>query len=213
MRAPLPGGRNGSLSRPAPEFVPLDAFLVSLGTVAIAEIGDKTQLLALILAVRFRAPVAVIAGIFVATIANHALAALVGSLLAEFLTEDVLAWVVGISFLAMGIWALVPDAPPSEEEARAPARYGPFLATTVAFFFVEMGDKTQIATAALAAHYQALVLVALGTTLGMMVANVPAVLLGEAAAKRVPLALVRTVTAAVFILLGLAALGSAYAWS
>ena len=183
MRAPLPGGRNGSLSRPALEFVPLEAFLVSLGTVAIAEIGDKTQLLALILAVRFRAPLAVIAGIFVATIANHALAAFVGTLIAEWLTDAVLAWTVGISFLAMGVWALVPDAPPSEDEVAAPARY------------------------------ETLALVALGTTLGMMVANVPVVLFGEAAAKRVPAAAMRFAAAALFIVLGLAALGSAYAYA
>lgn len=187
----------------------MEAFLVSLGTVAIAEIGDKTQLLALLLAARFRAPLAVIAGIFVATIANHALAAFVGTLIADWLTPLVLAWTVGISFLAMGIWALIPDAPPAEEETPAPARFGPFLATTIAFFFVEMGDKTQLATAALAAHYQSLVLVALGTTLGMMAANVPAVLLGEAVAKRVPLRLVRMVAAAIFILLGLVALAGA----
>ncbi len=191
----------------------MEAFLVSLGTVAIAEIGDKTQLLALILAVRFRAPVAVVAGIFVATVANHALAAFVGTLIAEWLTEQILAWVLGISFLAMGVWALIPDAPPSEDEMKAPGRFGPFLATTLAFFFVEMGDKTQIATAALAAHYQSLVVVALGTTLGMMVANVPAVYLGEAAAKRVPLRIVRAVTAAIFIVLGLAAVGGALAYS
>ncbi len=190
----------------------MEAFLVSLGTVAIAEIGDKTQLLALLLAARFRAPLAVIAGIFVATILNHALAAFVGTLIADWLTPLVLAWTVGISFLAMGVWALIPDAPPAAEEAEA-SRFGPFLATTVAFFLVEMGDKTQIATAALAAHYQSLVLVALGTTLGMMAANVPAVLLGEAAAKRVPLTLVRMVAAAIFILLGLAAFASVYAWS
>lgn len=213
MRAPLPGGRNESLvSRPAGVLV-LEAFLVSLGTVAIAEIGDKTQLLALILAVRFRAPAAVVAGIFVATVANHALAALVGTLVAEWLTDEILAWALGISFLAMGAWALIPDAPPSEDEMKAPARFGPFLATMVAFFFVEMGDKTQIATAALAAHYQSLVLVALGTTLGMMVANVPAVYLGEAAAKRVPLRLVRAVTAAIFIVLGLVAVGGALAYA
>jgi len=193
--------------------ISLEAFLVSLGTVAVAEIGDKTQLLALILAVRFRAPLAVVAGIFVATVANHALAALVGTLIAEWLTDLVLAWVLGLSFLAMGVWALIPDAPPSEDEMKAPTRFGPFPATTVAFFFVEMGDKTQIATAALAAHYQSLVLVALGTTLGMMVANVPAVYLGEAAAKRVPLRVVRAVTAAIFIVLGLAAIGGALAYS
>ena len=191
----------------------MEAFLVSLGAVAIAEIGDKTQLLALILAVRFRAPLAVIAGIFVATIANHALAAFVGTLIAEWLTDAVLAWTVGISFLAMGVWALVPDAPPSEDEVAAPARYGPFLATGLAFFLVEMGDKTQLATAALAAHYQSLLLVALGTTLGMMAANVPVVLLGEAAARCVPLRLVRFAAAALFIVLGLAALGSAYAYA
>ncbi|ABS62070.1 protein of unknown function UPF0016 [Parvibaculum lavamentivorans DS-1] len=191
----------------------MEAFLVSLGTVAIAEIGDKTQLLALILAVRFRAPAAVVAGIFVATVANHALAAFIGTLIAEWLTPEILAWVLGLSFLAMGVWALIPDAPPSEDEMKAPARFGPFLATTVAFFFVEMGDKTQIATAALAAHYQSVVLVALGTTLGMMAANVPAVYLGEAAAKRVPLRIVRAVTAAIFIVLGLAAVGGALAYS
>lgn len=209
MRAPLPGGRNGSLSRPALEFVPLEAFLVSLGAVAIAEIGDKTQLLALLLAARFRAPLAVIAGIFVATILNHALAAFVGTLIADWMTPQILAWLLAVSFLAMGTWALVPDAAPTEDAVAAPARYGPFLATAVAFFFVEMGDKTQIATAALAAHYQSLVLVALGTTLGMMAANIPVVLLGEAAARRIPLPVVRAATAIVFIVLGLVALAGA----
>jgi putative Ca2+/H+ antiporter (TMEM165/GDT1 family) len=189
----------------------LEAFLVSLGAVAIAEIGDKTQLLALILAARFRAPLAVIAGIFVATVANHALAAWAGTLVAAWLTPQLLAWVLGLSFLAMGLWALVPDEPPSEDETVS--RFGPFLATVVAFFLVEMGDKTQLATVALGARYETLTLVALGTTLGMLAANVPVVLFGEAAAKRVPAAAMRFAAAALFIVLGLAALGSAYAYA
>lgn len=191
----------------------MEAFLVSLGAVAIAEIGDKTQLLALILAVRFRAPVSVIAGIFVATAVNHALAAFAGTLVADWLTPQILAWVLGLSFLAMGLWALVPDAPPSGEAAKAPSRFGPFLATTLAFFLVEMGDKTQLATVALGARYEALVAVALGTTLGMMVANVPVVIFGEAAAKRVPAAAMRYAAAAIFIVLGLAGIASALTYS
>ena len=191
----------------------MEAFLVSLGAVAIAEIGDKTQLLALILAVRFRAPVSVIAGIFVATAVNHALAAFAGTLVADWLTPQILAWVLGLSFLAMGLWALVPDAPPSGEAAKAPSRFGPFLATALAFFLVEMGDKTQLATVALGARYEALVAVALGTTLGMMVANVPVVLFGEAAAKRVPAAAMRYAAAAIFIVLGVAGIASALTYS
>jgi len=189
----------------------LEAFLVSLGAVAIAEIGDKTQLLALLLALRFRAPLAVIAGIFAATVANHALAAWAGTLVAAWLTPQLLAWVLGLSFLAMGLWTLVPDEPPSGDEAVS--RFGPFLATAIAFFLVEMGDKTQLATVALGARYETLTLVALGTTLGMMVANVPVVLFGEAAAKRVPAAAMRYAAAALFIVFGLAALGSAYAYA
>ena len=189
----------------------MEAFLVSLGAVAIAEIGDKTQLLALLLALRFRAPLAVIAGIFAATVANHALAAWAGTLVAAWLTPQFLAWVLGLSFLAMGLWTLVPDEPPSGDEAVS--RFGPFLATAIAFFLVEMGDKTQLATVALGARYETLVLVALGTTFGMMAANVPVVLFGEAAAKRVPLRFVRFTAAALFIVLGFAALGSAYAYA
>ncbi|MBX3490216.1 MAG: TMEM165/GDT1 family protein [Parvibaculum sp.] len=189
----------------------MEAFLVSLGVVAIAEIGDKTQLLALLLAARFRAPVPVIAGIFVATVLNHAGAAFVGVLLADWLTGEILAWILAVSFLAMGVWALIPDAPPGDDEVKP--RFGPFAATAIAFFLVEMGDKTQIATAALAAHYQSLVLVAFGTTLGMMAANVPAVLLGDVAAKRVPLHIVRAATAAIFIVLGLVAAAGAYGYA
>jgi|TARA_R100000322_G_scaffold139691_1_gene95489 Ca2+/H+ antiporter, TMEM165/GDT1 family len=187
----------------------VEAFLVSLGAVAIAEIGDKTQLLALILAVRFRAPLAVLSGIFIATIVNHALAAFAGTLVAGWLTPQILAWVLGLSFLLMGVWALIPDGPPSEKETKAVSRFGPFLATAIAFFLVEMGDKTQIATVALGARYDALFLVAFGTTFGMMAANLPVVLFGEAAAKHVPLGVMRLATAALFIVLGLVALGSA----
>ncbi len=191
----------------------MEAFLVSLGAVAIAEIGDKTQLLALILAIRFRAPIAVIAGIFAATVANHALAAFAGTLVADWLTPQILAWVLGLSFVAMGLWALIPDAPPTGEETKAPSRYGPFLATAVAFFLVEMGDKTQLATVALGARYEALLPVALGTTFGMMLANVPVVLFGEAAATRVPVAAMRLAAAAIFIVLGLAGIVSALNYS
>ncbi|MEP2829772.1 TMEM165/GDT1 family protein [Parvibaculum sp.] len=191
----------------------MEAFLVSLGAVAIAEIGDKTQLLALILAVRFRAPWSVIAGIFVATIANHALAAFAGTLVASWLTPEILAWVLGLSFLLMGLWALIPDEPPSEEETKAASRFGPLVATAVAFFLVEMGDKTQIATVALGARYESVALVTLGTTLGMMAANVPVVLFGEAAAKRVPLGVMRLATAGLFIVLGLVALASALGYA
>lgn len=191
----------------------MEAFLVSLGAVAIAEIGDKTQLLALILAVRFRAPWSVIAGIFVATIANHALAAFAGTLVASWLTPEILAWVLGLSFLLMGLWALIPDQPPSEEETKSASRFGPLVATAVAFFLVEMGDKTQIATVALGARYESVALVTLGTTLGMMAANVPVVLFGEAAAKRVPLGVMRLATAGLFIVLGLVALASALGYA
>ncbi|MCF8469863.1 MAG: TMEM165/GDT1 family protein [Parvibaculum sp.] len=190
----------------------MEAFFVSLGAVALAEIGDKTQLLALILAVRFRAPVSVIAGIFVATVFNHALAAWLGILIADWLTPEILAWVLGLSFLAMGVWALLPDTPPSQDESVAAARFGPFLATAIAFFLVEMGDKTQIATAALAARYQSLALVALGTTLGMMMVNVPVILLGEAAAKFVPPSVVRAIAAAIFMALGAMAVAGALAF-
>ena len=208
---PLPGRRDGSLvSRPAAELS-LEAFLVSFGAVAIAEIGDKTQLLALILAVRFRASLAVIAGIFVATVVNHAFAAFAGTLIASWLTPGILAWVMAVSFILMGLWALIPDDAPSEDDARAANRFGPFIATTIAFFFVEMGDKTQLATVALGARYDALILVALGTTLGMMVANVPVVLFGDALAERIPAKVMRFAAALVFIALGLIGVATALA--
>ncbi len=184
-----------------------EPFLASTLLVAIAEIGDKTQLLAVLLAARLRRPLAICFGILVATLANHALAALAGAMLADLVSSPWFAWAVAVSFLAMAVWALVPDRLDEDPAAinRAP-RFGAFIATTVAFFFVEMGDKTQVATIALGARYQAVWAVTAGTTLGMMLANVPAVLLGERILRIVPLKLVRIGAAIVFALLGLWAL-------
>ena len=179
----------------------MEALLVSAGVVALAEIGDKTQLLALLLATRFRKPVPIVLGIFVATLANHAGASAIGSWLFHVVGADAMRWILGLSFLAMAAWTLVPDSPP-DESSTAP-RYGVFLTTAVAFFLVEMGDKTQIATVALAAQFQSIVWVVLGTTIGMMVANVPVVYLGDALIKRVPLQWVRIVAALSFAALGI----------
>jgi putative Ca2+/H+ antiporter (TMEM165/GDT1 family) len=182
----------------------MDAFLVSTGIVGLAEIGDKTQLLAFLLAARLRRPLPIMFGIFVATVANHAFAAAVGALVGELLGHGAMRWVLGLSFLAMAAWALFPGRT-SEAEA-PPLRYGVFLTTVLAFFLTEMGDKTQLATVALAARYETMVAVVAGTTLGMMLANVPAVLFGERMARRVPLALVRGLAALVFAVLGMATL-------
>ena len=183
----------------------LQALAVSTGVVALAEIGDKTQLLALVLAARWRKPVPIILGILVATILNHALAGAVGTWLAAAIGPQAMRWILGLSFLAMAAWILVPDEFDDQAAAREP-RHGVFLATVVTFFLVEMGDKTQIATVALAARYDALWAVVVGTTMGMMLANVPAVLVGEAAAKSLPLGLVRRVAAVIFAVLGALAL-------
>jgi putative Ca2+/H+ antiporter (TMEM165/GDT1 family) len=182
----------------------LEAFLVSTGVVALAEIGDKTQLLALLLATRFRRPLPIVLGILVATVANHAFAAAVGNWLVALLGATAMRWILGLSFLAMAAWALIPDSPPDENSG--PPRYGVFVTTVVAIFLVEMGDKTQIATVALAAQFHALAWVVLGTTLGMMLANVPVVYLGDALIKRVPLKVVRVIAAASFAALGIYAL-------
>ena len=182
----------------------MEAFLVSTGVVALAEIGDKTQLLALLLATRFRAPLPIVLGIFVATIANHAFAGAVGNWLVTLLGPVAMRWILGLSFLAMAAWTLIPDSPPDENTA--PPRYGVFLTTVIAFFLVEMGDKTQIATVALAAQFHALAWVVLGTTLGMMLANVPVVYLGDALIKRVSLRAVRIVASLSFAALGIYAL-------
>ena len=179
----------------------MEAFLISTGVVALAEIGDKTQLLALVLAAKYRRPVPIILGILVATLLNHAAAGVVGAWLAGWLGEELLRWILGLSFIAMAFWMLVPDK--LDDEETKPARFGVFLSTLIAFFVVEIGDKTQIATVALAAKYSSLIAVVGGTTLGMMLANVPAVLLGEVAAKKLPMRLVHGVAAAIFAVLGL----------
>jgi putative Ca2+/H+ antiporter (TMEM165/GDT1 family) len=178
----------------------LEAFLVSAGVVALAEIGDKTQLLALLLATRFRRPLPIVLGIFVATVANHAFAGAVGNWIVTLLGPAAMRWVLGLSFLAMAAWSLIPDSPPDENTAAS--RYGVFVTTVIAFFLVEMGDKTQIATVALAAQFHDLLAVVLGTTLGMMLANVPVVYLGDALIKRVSLKSVRFVAALSFAALG-----------
>jgi putative Ca2+/H+ antiporter (TMEM165/GDT1 family) len=179
----------------------LQALLVSTGVVALAEIGDKTQLLALVLAAKYRKPVPIILGIFVATLLNHALAGVVGAWVAATVGPVWMRWILGVSFIAMAVWILVPDKVDDGETAASP-RHGVFLATLAAFFLLEMGDKTQIATVALAAQYASLWAVVAGTTLGMMIANVPAVLLGEVAATKLPMRLVHGIAAALFLLLG-----------
>ncbi|MBO9708757.1 MAG: TMEM165/GDT1 family protein [Caulobacter sp.] len=179
----------------------MESLLVSALVVAIAEIGDKTQLLAIILATRFKKPVPIILGILTATLANHALAALVGSEASRFLDGAWFRWAIAISFVAMAAWALIPDKA-DDDLPGGKGRYGVFLTTTIAFFLVEMGDKTQIATVALGARFHNVLLVAAGTTLGMMLANVPAVYLGEAVTKIVPLKYVRMGAALIFLLLG-----------
>ena len=184
----------------------MEAFLISAGVVALAEIGDKTQLLALVLAARYRKPMPIVLGILVATLLNHALAGSVGAIVARLVDPQVLRWALGISFIAMAAWMLVPDK--YEEQQAKPPRFGVFATTLFAFFLLEMGDKTQIATIALAAKYPHLAAVVAGTTLGMMIANVPAVFLGEVAATKLPLRIVRGVCAAVFAVIGVLVLAS-----
>ncbi len=182
----------------------MEAFLISTGIVALAEIGDKTQLLAFILAAKFRKPWPIIAGILLATLANHGLAGALGAWVTSYMGPGILRWILGLSFLAMAAWILVPDK--FEESDAKLARYGAFGTTLIAFFFAEMGDKTQIATVALAAQYHDFFSVVAGTTLGMMMANVPAVLLGDKLAHRLPVRLVHTLAAVIFAGLGLATL-------
>jgi putative Ca2+/H+ antiporter (TMEM165/GDT1 family) len=182
----------------------MEAFLVSTGIVALAEIGDKTQLLAFILAAKFRKPVPIVLGILAATLVNHGLAGALGSFITSLVDPQTMRWILGISFLAMAAWTLVPDKF-DEDEARL-ARFGVFGTTVIAFFLAEMGDKTQIATVALAAQYNALIAVVAGTTVGMMIANVPAVILGDRIANRLPVKLVHRVAAAIFAVLGVATL-------
>ena len=185
----------------------MEALLVSTGIVALAEIGDKTQLLAFILAAKFRRPLPIVLGILVATLVNHGFAGAVGSWITSLLGPETLRWVLGISFLAMAGWTLIPDE--FDEDDAKLARLGVFGTTLVAFFLAEMGDKTQVATVALAAQYQSLFYVVTGTTLGMMIANVPAVLLGDRIAARMPVKLVHGIAAAIFLGLGIATLAGA----
>ena len=182
----------------------LEAFLVSTGIVALGEMGDKTQLLALLLAAKFRRPVPIVLGILVATLVNHALAGAVGAWVAAALGPQLLRWVIGGSFIAMAVWMLIPDQ--ADEVEGGNARWGVFGTTVVAFFLAEMGDKTQIATVAMAARYGSLVPVVAGSTLGLMLANVPAVFLGDKVARLVPMRVVHVVSALLFAALGVATL-------
>jgi len=178
---------------------------MSTGVVALAEIGDKTQLLAFLLAARFKKPLPIILGILVATLVNHGLAGALGAWITAMLSPEVLRWVLGASFLGMAAWTLIPDQI-EDEEAQVAQRFGVFGATLITFFLAEMGDKTQVATVALAAHYAEPLMVVIGTTLGMLIADVPAVFVGDKLATRIPMKLVHGVAAALFAVLGVATL-------
>jgi Ca2+/H+ antiporter, TMEM165/GDT1 family len=183
----------------------MESLLVSTGVVALAEIGDKTQLLAFILAARFKKPVPIILGILCATIVNHGLAGALGAWITSLITPEILRWVLGASFLGMAVWTMIPDEI-EEEETQAAHKFGVFGATLITFFLAEMGDKTQVATIAMAAHYPNPLLVVAGTTLGMLIADVPAVFIGDKLATRIPMKLVHGIAAAIFALLGFATL-------
>jgi putative Ca2+/H+ antiporter (TMEM165/GDT1 family) len=183
----------------------MESLLVSTGVVALAEIGDKTQLLAFILAARFKKPLPIVAGILVATILNHGMAGALGAWITASVSPDILRWVLAASFLGMAVWTLIPDKI-EEEETQVAQRFGVFGATLVTFFLAEMGDKTQIATIAMAAHYPNPILVVIGTTLGMLIADVPAVFAGDKLASKIPMKLVHSIAAAIFALLGVATL-------
>lgn len=188
----------------------MEALLISTGIVALAEMGDKTQLLALLLAARFRKPMPIIWGILIATLLNHGLAGALGSWLVQVVSPNTLRWALGLSFLGMAVWMLIPDKIDEAETQNSLPKLGVFAATFVAFFLAEMGDKTQIATVALAANYSAsfaaTAAVIAGTTLGMMIANVPAVLIGHRFADRIPMKLVHGIAAAIFAVLGVVTL-------
>ena len=182
----------------------MSAFVISTGIVALAEIGDKTQLLAFILAAKFKKPIPIIFGILIATLVNHGLAGAIGEWLTSLATPQTMGLILGISFIAMALWTLIPD---KFDEADAKlAHFGIFGTTLVAFFLAEMGDKTQVATVALAAKYQTLLPVVAGTTLGMMIANVPAVFVGKQIAQKMPVKLVHSIAAAIFAVLGVVTL-------
>jgi putative Ca2+/H+ antiporter (TMEM165/GDT1 family) len=190
----------------------MEALVTSAALVALAEMGDKTQLLAMLLATRFRKPAPIIAGIFTATVANHFLAALVGHSIAGVLTEAWFRYAVALSFIAMAGWTLIPDTIDENAPLKAPSGAGVFMTTLIAFFLVEMGDKTQVATVALGARFDNLLAVTMGTTIGMMIANGPAVLFGEALAKRVPMRALQVGAALLFLALGLWMLADLAGW-
>lgn len=181
----------------------MESLLVSTGVVALAEIGDKTQLLAFILAARFKKPLPIILGILAATVINHGLAGALGAWITAAISPEILRWALGASFIGMAIWTMIPDKI-EEEETQVAKRFGVFGATFITFFLAEMGDKTQIATVAMAAHYAAPLMVVIGTTLGMLIADVPAVLAGDKLANKIPMKLVHSIAAAVFAVLGIA---------
>lgn len=183
----------------------MESLLISTGVVALAEIGDKTQLLAFILAARFKKPVPIILGIFCATVVNHGLAGALGAWITSVVSPDAMRWILGISFIGMAIWTMIPDKI-EEEETQLGKKWGVFGATLITFFLAEMGDKTQIATVALAAHYAAPLMVVIGTTLGMLIADVPAVFVANKFAEKIPMKLVHSIAAAVFAVLGIATL-------
>ena len=180
----------------------MEALYISTGVVALAEMGDKTQLLAFILAARFKKPVPIILGILLATLVNHGLAGALGSWITSVVSPDAMRWVLGLSFIGMAIWTLIPDKI-EEEETQIAQKLGVFGATLITFFLAEMGDKTQIATVALAAHYGAPLLVVIGTTLGMLIADVPAVFVGNKFAAKIPMKLVHSIAAGIFTIMGL----------
>jgi putative Ca2+/H+ antiporter (TMEM165/GDT1 family) len=180
----------------------LDSLLISTGVVALAEIGDKTQLLAFLLAARFKKPLPIILGILVATIFNHALAGALGAWITTVISPELLRWILGGSFIAMAIWTLIPDEI-EEEETQIAKQFGVFGATLITFFLAEMGDKTQVATVAMAAHFSNALFVVAGTTLGMLIADIPAVFIGNKFASKIPMRLVHSVAAAIFAILGL----------
>ena len=183
----------------------MESLLVSTGVVALAEIGDKTQLLAFILAARFKKPVPIILGILAATVVNHGLAGALGAWITAVVSPEIMRWALGLSFIGMAAWTMIPDKI-EDEETQIAQRFGVFGATLITFFLAEMGDKTQIATVALAAHYAAPLMVVIGTTLGMLIADVPAVFVGDKLASKIPMKLVHSVAATIFALLGLATL-------
>jgi Ca2+/H+ antiporter, TMEM165/GDT1 family len=181
----------------------LQSFLISVGLVALAEMGDKTQLLSLMLAARFRKPVPIILGILAATLANHAFAGAIGAWVSKMIGVTILSWILAASFVAMAIWILIPDK--SDDLKETTNRFGIFGTTFIAFFFAEMGDKTQVATVALAAQYPSLFWVVAGTTVGMMIANIPAIYIGDKMSQKLPLKPIRIIASCLFLVLAVLA--------